>query len=222
MQGLRRLLRQNKLSIGGSVEFLGDASQRETWLKELESIDWNVFSEGPPHGKSNPANVIKYLARYLTGGPIADSRIIEADDDEVHFWARPKKSIRKQRGMNQPEPFRLNGRQFMQRWSLHILPKGFTRSRCYGGYHGSKRASYLEQSRKLLTAVGHKLTEDETKPDAETLDVSREPNCPHCDSNLTLIHSERRPSWRIVFERDIYTQNIYSPQHHLGSGRSPP
>jgi len=85
-------------------------------------------------GKSNPANVVKYLASYLTGGPISDRRIIKADDDEVWFWARPKKDSsdsQQRRSLNTPQPYRLSGLQFVRRWTLHILPKEFTRSRCF-------------------------------------------------------------------------------------------
>ena len=72
-----RLLRQGKLKLGGSVEFLKDVSQRDNG-STLEQTDWNVFIQGPPEGKSDPAQVVKYLAGYLTGGPIADSRLIRA------------------------------------------------------------------------------------------------------------------------------------------------
>jgi hypothetical protein len=220
--GLRKLLRKGQLKLGGSVEFLKDASQRELWCDKLEQTDWNVFIQGPPKGKSDPAQVVKYLAGYLTGGPIADSRLLSADDDEVHFWARPKQAAGrpKHKGMNRPRPYRLSGRQFMQRWSLHILPKGFTRSRSYGGYHGSKRTAYLQQCREQLGVL-----EDFEAPEpevSEETEASTELKCPHCDAELRLIHYERRPSWRKIFEQEIYRQDIYSPQHHMGNGRAPP
>ncbi len=184
-----------------------------------------MFIQGPPEGRSDPAQVVKYLAGYLTGGPIADSRLIRADDDEVQFWARPKQASgrSKRKGMNCPRPYRLKARTFMQRWTLHILPKGFTRSRCYGGYHGSKRTVYLDQCRDLLGAVDDGSAE---RPESEAppeLDASCDLKCPHCESDLQLIQYERRPSLRKIFEQEIYrSDDIYSPQHHLGSGRSPP
>jgi len=105
----------------------------------------------------------------------------------------------------------------MQRWSLHVLPKGFTRSRCYGGYHGSKRTAYLQQSRELLDVV-----KDSATQESELTDPESNPKCPHCDSDLQLIHHHRRPSWRVIFEQEIYRLNIYSPHHHLGTSRAPP
>ena len=199
---------------------MNDPASRQRWLDDLERIDWNVFSEGPPQGKSNPKNVVKYLAGYLTGGPIADGRIIEADEEEVWFWARPKKqSGPKRRGMNATRLYRLNSRQFMQRWTLHILPKGFTRSRCYGGYHGTKRVAYLNQCSELLGPI----TEEPEPPTSETLaEEAAEPKCPFCNSELQLVLYQKRPSWRQIFERDIYQMDVYSPQFHLSGGRPPP
>jgi predicted RNA-binding Zn-ribbon protein involved in translation (DUF1610 family) len=229
--GLKRLLRQGKLRIGGSVAFLDNPLHRKTFMEQLAAIDWNVYSQGPPRGKSDPNNVVKYLAGYLTGGPIADSRIIEANDEEVRFWARPKQSgdesvsrkhrRKKHRGMNAPRTYRLTAREFMQRWTLHILPKSFTRSRAYGGYHGTKRAAYLKQCRQLLAPLD---TPEELPPQATEIAAQGEeasgPKCPHCDSTLELIDYQKRPSWRVIFEREIYRTSGYSPLHHLGSGSS--
>jgi len=224
VRGVRRLLRQGELQIGGSVEFLNDPAKRDQWLSNLEQSDWNVFVEGPPKGKSDPANVVKYLASYLTGGPISDRRIIRADEDEVWFRARPKKkrsSDSGRRGMNRAQPYRLSGLQFMLAWTMHILPKGFTRSRSYGGYHGSKREAYLQHCRQLLGQTADEEVAQQAEPDDEP-ESPQERTCPQCKSKLVSVHYVRRPSWRQIFERDIYLTNIYSPQHHLGSGRSPP
>jgi hypothetical protein len=56
------------------------------------------------------------------------------------FWARGKNKA----NGNRREPFRLRGPEFVRRWAMHILPKGYTRSRSYGGYHGAKRGDYLD------------------------------------------------------------------------------
>ena len=82
-----------------------------------------MFIEGPPHGTSKPTHVLKYLARYMSGGPIADRRLISYRNGQVTFWARTKDKA------NKSEPFSLRGEEFVRRWSMHILPKGYTRSR---------------------------------------------------------------------------------------------
>jgi hypothetical protein len=231
VRGLKRLLQQEQLQIGGSVEFLNDIQQRRAWLEELESGDWNIFIEGPPtvkRGKpSQPGNMVRYLARYLTGGPISEKRIIEGTQDEVTFWARPKRGkptdkSAGSRGMAKPQKLRLTARQFMQRWSLHILPKGFTKSRWYGGYHGTRRREYLKLCRRLLNINEGEQADEPPVDEADESTAEPAKRCPHCDYELTLVSHSPRPSWSEVFEKRIYQTDAYSPQLHIYLGRAPP
>ena len=141
--------------------------------------NWNVFVEGPPHGRSKPEHVLKYLARYISGGPIADSRLIRWTEPEgrvsgdVWFWARTRDKE------NKPEPFRLSGVEFVRRWSMHILPKGYTRSRSYGGFHGPQRRSYLELCRQVL-GITESAAEQASDP-VELLEWKL-PTCERCQA----------------------------------------
>ena len=247
IRGLRRLIRSGKLRIEAEWSFLRDPVKREAWLDELEATAWNVFIEGPPHGQSRPEHVVKYLARYISGGPIADRRLISDQAGKVTFWARAKdnrqSSNRKssmdprsvnasQRGpnsqphshhrrkryrMNKPEPFTLRGHEFVRRWSMHILPKGYTRSRSYGGYHGSKRKTYLARCQELLDVVPDS-KEVAIQPPIEEPESSL-PKCERCEIPMHCIAAADRPSWREIFEFTIYRKPVYSPMHHLSLGR---
>ena len=112
----------------------------------MRDCDWVVFIEPPPTENANPEQVLKYLARYLTGGPISDRRLIDHQDGKVTFWARGHD---KQSG-NQREPYTLPGAEFTRRWAMHILPKGFVKSRCFGGFSCRHRKTYLGSCRQLL------------------------------------------------------------------------
>jgi hypothetical protein len=211
VNGLRRLVRQEKLRLEGEWSKLNDPTKREAWFDELTATDWNVFIEGPPHGKSQPTHVLKYLVRYVTGGPIADRRIISDEDGQMTFWARSKD---KATG-NQSQPFPLSGREFVRRWAMHILPKGYTRSRSYGGYHGPKRQDYLARCRELL-----EITDDpeETREPNEAPERSL-PTCPRCEIPMVCIAQQARPSWKQIFTRDIHADSsLYSPMHHIQFG----
>lgn len=209
--GFRRLVQAGKLRLEGEWAWLHEPQELETWLTEVTQSDWNVFIEGPPHGKSDPASVLKYLARYLTGGPISDQRIIRDENDRVTFWAR---SRNKAEG-NLPREFPLPGKEFVRRWAMHILPKGYTRSRCFGGYHGSKRKDYLHRCRELLPIATSQ------PPPAERIEPSL-PKCPRCEIEMCCIQKQQRPSWKEVFERHIYADtSVYSPMHHCRSRGSP-
>ena len=72
--GLRRLVSAGKLKLEDQWAQLRDRRELKAWLDEITESDWNVFIQGPPHGRSRPDHVLKYLARYLTGGPISGRR----------------------------------------------------------------------------------------------------------------------------------------------------
>ena len=88
--GFRRLVRAGKLRLEDEWAQLLEPDELEAWLNEVTESDWNVFIEGPPHGKSRPEHVLKYLARYMSGGPISDRRIIADEHDHVTFWGAAK------------------------------------------------------------------------------------------------------------------------------------
>lgn len=160
------------------------------WLTHLAE-DWVAYIEPPPRQQADPKHVLKYLARYLTGGPISDRRLISHEDGQVTFWARSKN---KAEG-NRSRPSELSGTKFVRRWSMHILPKGYTRSRCFGGYHGGKCKDYLNRCRELLTIPGP----PPIKP-PERMEASL-PTCPRCDIEMCCIEKQGRPSWKEVFDR---------------------
>ena len=161
----------------------------------ITASDWNVFIEGPPHGQSRPEHVLKYLARYLTGGPISDRRIIRDEDGRVTFWARSKD---KAKG-NPSRPFPLPGKEFVRRWAMHILPKGYTRSRQFGGYHGRKRAAYLASCRALLAKSLPAGVDSVTRAIGTTEQRTITLTCPRCEVPLRCLDRQRRPSWKLIF-----------------------
>ena len=154
-----------------------------------------VYIEPPPTEQAQPEHVLKYLARYLTGGPISDRRLIAHEDGEVTFWARSKD---KGAG-NPPEPYTLTGVEFTRRWALHILPKGFVKSRCFGGFSCRNRKSYLRRCRDLLGAEQPRPSR--WKRRGRRLRKSDHPAiaCPHCQAAMACVSHVQRPSWRDVF-----------------------
>jgi hypothetical protein len=163
-----------------------------------------VYLEPPPVRHAAAENLLKYLARYVTGGPIGDARLISHEDGEVKFWARDKSKT------GQLVPVRLSGVDFVRRWSLHILPQGCHRVRYYGGLHPSRRAAYLARCRALLAEVqdapsaasvasvgaSHEAPLSEEALRRRAIEHGR---CPRCGGELVLLESRpHRPSWREV------------------------
>ena len=215
---LRRLVHSGKLKLHDEWAKLHDRRELKAWLDKITASDWNVFIAGPPHGQSRPDHVLKYLARYLTGGPISDRRIIRDEDGRVTFWARSKDKAKK----NRSRPFSLPGQEFVRRWAMHILPKGYTRSRQFGGYHGRQRTAYLACCRALLAQSLSAMVAPVTNPSASPSSERPSLTCPRCEVPLRCLDRQRRPSWKYIFARGIYDDaTLYSPLHHAYT-RGPP
>ena len=195
MAGLEKLYKKGKLNF--EHESSASPEAFAAWVKQLQQLDWNVYIQGPPSDKSDPEHVVKYLARYMTGGPISDSRLISYDGEEVYFWARSKNKKKQ----NKPRPFRLPAREFIRRWSLHIVPKGYTKSRCYGGWHNTKRADYLELCRRLLPASDGIPPDTAASPpsdDAPAAEVNIK--CPRCETEMVIEVEWPRTGWGQVLD----------------------
>ena len=88
---------------------------------------------------------------------------------------------------------------------MHILPKGFTKTRRYGGFSGAKCEAYLQLCTKLRN-----IQPEEVKLTAGDSQTEREPlKCSRCNCELNLLSYTARPSWRIVFERIYIDVNLY-------------
>ncbi len=108
-------------------------------------------------------------------------------------------------GSDKTEPVELPAQEFLRRWCLHILPKGFTKTRCFGGWSNHHCKRYVAECRELLhtDSVGSSDsgTADERVVSDEAEDVRAHP-CPTCGGDLELIEREHRVSWRDVFGFD--------------------
>ena len=132
----------------------------------------------------------------MTGGPISDRRLIEEKDGRIYFWARSgDKSGRL-------EVASLPVQEFVRRWTTHILPKRFTKSRCYGGWSNTRREAYHQQCESLSPSPIPIPTSSPTPDDTTTLaDASLieanpdRPPCPKCGTPMELLFNHHRPSW---------------------------
>lgn len=211
LAGLRRLHTSGELSLNGDWEHLQSKTAFDDWLKPLESITWVVYIEPPPYEHCPPEQVAKYLARYLTGGPISDRRIVSHEDGCVTFLARVGKRTG---GDDEVEPIRLRGAEFVRRWSLHILPKGYTKTRRFGGYWNGRREAYIAECRALLAAADVESSASPapavSKPAAPTAESQTDttPCCPKCKAKMRWIGFDHKRGWRIVMH-SLYRPHWY-------------
>jgi len=90
---LRRLRSDGKLQLGGKFAYLQSDENWEAFLRQLASTAWVAYIQPPPRPTSQGHEIVNYLTRYLTGGPISDGRITAADNHEVTFLAREGRRI---------------------------------------------------------------------------------------------------------------------------------
>ena len=112
----------------------------------------------------------------MTGAPISDRRLMSHEVGIVTFSARTGKT---HGGSKETEKIPLSGVEFVRRWSLHILPKGYTKTRRFGGYSNHHRKRYIPECLELLDVV-------ESTPVAEAAsdEAPREHLCPNCNIPL--------------------------------------
>jgi hypothetical protein len=213
IKGLRQLFANAELKLEGEFEYLQMPEEQETLLSELETVEWVSYIEPPPHKGCRPETVLKYLARYLTGGPISDARIVSADERSVTFMAREGKVTG---GQREQVPITLTAVEFTRRWSLHILPKGYTKSRRFGGWSNPRKGEYVQRCAMLLEGVDARLTPEalsfnpplfEQDSDSET--EAKQPQCPHCGAAMCQTAASLKPSWHDVMNSS-HRPNWYS------------
>jgi hypothetical protein len=140
------------------------------FVEELYSSAFVVNIKKP---FKSPANVIKYLARYTQKIAISNSRIIcyNKQSGSVTFSYKDNRDCGKFKEMT------LHVLEFMRRFFLHILPKGFTKIRHYGFLALRFRCENIDKVFKLLSAIRNNPI-SQTAPFLAT--------CSKCSANLSL------------------------------------
>ena len=138
---LRAAYRQGKLRPRGSLAHLADPAAWQRWLQPLERTEWVVYLK-PPFG--GPRRVLKYLARYTHRVAISNQRLLSLQDDKVTFLWKDYAHAARTRTMT------LDATEFLRRFLLHHLPRGFQHIRQYGLLGNRRRATALARCRDLL------------------------------------------------------------------------
>jgi hypothetical protein len=173
---LRSAFERGQLRLQGALEFLRDPTAFAAYLDRVMAKKWVVYSK-PPFG--GPEQVLKYLARYTHRVAIGNRRIVDVDATTVKFLWRDRANGDRQRTMALP------GVEFLRRFLLHVLPRGFTRLRHYGFLANRARATRLAECRLRLGA-----TMPDTGPATIVPCTPRDEHCPACRSGRLV-----RQSW---------------------------
>jgi hypothetical protein len=137
---LSRAYRGGELRMPGA-EGRDDSNAFDCLIARLRAHRWVVYAKAPFH---SAAKVLAYLGRYTHRVAIANHRLVSFDGQYVHFrW-------RDYAHRNQTKIMRLDTDEFVRRFLLHTLPRGFTRIRHYGVLANRCRAHKLMRCRDLI------------------------------------------------------------------------
>ena len=169
-----------KLMFFGAHARLADPSRFAKFLVSLRKKRWFVYAKEPFAG---PKQVLAYLSRYTHRVAIANSRLIKADSATVTFRVKDYRVD----GRARHTTMTLDTPEFIRRFLLHVLPKGFHRIRHYGLLATGQRAENIERVRELLGADAPNDVGGDTATDDTTgVDL---PPCPCCGARLRIIET---------------------------------
>ena len=152
-------------------------------LKPLREIEWVVYAKRPFAG---PESVLAYLARYTHRVAIANSRLLALDEKGVTFRWKDYRSKQRYRH----KTMTLSADEFIRRFLLHILPRGFHRIRYYGLFANTVRVANLVRTRKLLNSATPATQSAQTLHNSDTHHCSYV--CRSCASPMTIIYTFKR------------------------------
>jgi hypothetical protein len=132
--------------------------------------DWVVYAK-PPFG--GPEQVLKYLSRYTHRIAISNRRIVSMDDQTVTFVWKDYAHHHRQRTMT------LDGAEFLRRFLMHVVPRGFVRIRHFGLLANRARSAMIARCRELIAVASH-ATIETNGGDSPLAPSDELPRCPAC------------------------------------------
>ncbi|MEN8173864.1 MAG: IS91 family transposase [Chloroflexota bacterium] len=176
IKALRLGLKKGTLSIpeGETLESL------EASFCKAEKTKWNVhIRERYEHGEG----VAHYLAKYLHGGPVGNSRLLCAEAGKVTFKYFNNHD-KDESGQGKADTMTLTATQFLQRLFLHVPPPRMHTVRAYGLY-ANARAERLNYCRGLPGQAAVEKPHKRDWQDHYTDNDEQHPECcPVCNKRL--------------------------------------
>jgi len=139
--GLKQAFHSGRLSFRGNLAALAQPKTFAAWLRSLFRKDWVVYAKRPFGG---PEYVLQYLGRYTHRVAISNHRLVSFTEGKVTFRWRDSAHNNEQKLLT------LALDEFLRRFLLHLLPKGFVRIRNFGFLANRRRAAFLPLCFHLL------------------------------------------------------------------------
>jgi hypothetical protein len=167
---LAAAFRRGKLRFSGTIAPLRLPAAFQRLRGTLQHKDWVVHCKKPFSG---PQHVIQYLAHYTHRVAIANGRILRVEDGNVCFRWRDSAHGNKQKVLT------LDGVEFIRRFLLHVLPRGFVKIRHFGFLSNRERTASLQLCAALLAPA---------EPPVEPVTIRpRRMRCAHCHQGTVFV-----------------------------------
>jgi hypothetical protein len=197
---LSRLFRRMMLEVlvaahdTGRLQFFGDHARLadkaafKAYLAPLHRTKWYVYAKRPFAG---PEQVLAYLSRYTHRVAISNRRLIAADQKGITFSYKDYRI----EGPGRHKTMTLKPGEFIRRFLIHVLPKGFHRIRHYGLFASGARADNIARTRELIAvATSNKKPDGAFSANTATEPVMPTHPCPCCGGRMSIIETFERGS----------------------------
>jgi hypothetical protein len=135
LDSLKRAHREGKLRFDGPAAPFADRERFRRLVDKLHQMRWVVYCK-PPFGDQD--QVFRYLGQYTHRVGLSNHRLVSLDERGVTFRTRG------------PATVTLSAEEFLRRFVLHVLPKGFVKIRHHGLFAAGNVHSKLASARQLL------------------------------------------------------------------------
>lgn len=176
-----RTLDAGCIKFEGSMAALAEPATRRRFVDRLHRNEWVVYAKPAFAG---PQQVLDYLGRYTHRAAISNNRFVSFDHDRVSFRYKDYAHG------NRRKVLALDAGEFIRRFLLHVLPRGFMRIRHYGIIANRTKHTKLAAACAALDQPAP--ITPATAPESVTafwlrvtsLDIHQ---CPHCHAGRMLI-----------------------------------
>ncbi len=175
IKGLKELKKEGKLQFPGNTAKYEDDIEFDRLIKKIAKKKWSGYAKAPFSG---PEKVLEYLSRYTHRVTISNYRIKSMQDGKVTFTWKDRADENKTKLMT------LDVEEFIRRFLLHVLPKGFRKIRYFGFLSPRYKSENIKIIRKLMNDDPEKyaVPEDESLEEMMLrLTGINIRQCPKCD-----------------------------------------
>jgi len=173
VDALKLAFQRGQLHLSGDLALLVQPKFFAAWLRPLFRKNWVVYSK-PPFG--GPEYVLQYLGRYTHRVAISNHRLVSFANGQVTFRWRDSAHNNEQKLMS------LALDEFLRRFLLHLLPKGFVRICHFGLLTNRRRSTLLPLCFAALGTVPMQI-----QPETSTQESDPLWRCPKCGGPMQVI-----------------------------------